>query len=446
MEIDTSLKMSTDTIEIQTKPGYKHTKLGWIPRDWAILTGKDISLKITKGSSPRWQGFSYQDTGVLFVTSENVRLGFMDISRPKYLPVKFNDKAKNSVLQKGDILINIVGASIGRSCIFTIDEIANINQAVCLLRPKTQFSSIYLSNFLQLSTSVTRLLNTQTESARPNLTLEDIRNFQFLLPPLPEQQKIAQILSTWDKAIEQQEQLIKKKERLKQGLMQQLLSGKKRFPGFDGKWEEYAFGDVFDFLKTYSFSRAQLTDEANVSDTLYFHYGDIHATYSQPIVNCTVTKVPWLLPDFSVQSSNSYLQDGDLIIADASEDYEGVGACIELSGLNGKKAISGLHTIAVRDKSGLTAQYFRAYILKNPMVALRVKQIATGSKVYGISKTNMTKLTIILPPIEEQEKIASILSSADEEIKVLKQRLDKLKCQKKGLMQKMLTGEVRVKV
>ncbi len=162
-----------------TKPFFNST----IPSDWQVRRGEDISDKITKGSSPNWQGFQYQDEGVLFVTSENVRDGFLDISEPKYLPIAFNDKLKNSVLQKGDILINIVGASIGRSCIYNVGTIANTNQAVCILRPNETVLREYISYFLQLPKSVDKLLGTQSDSARPNLTLEDIRNFQFLLPP-----------------------------------------------------------------------------------------------------------------------------------------------------------------------------------------------------------------------------------------------------------------------
>jgi len=75
-----------------------------VPNGWNQLKGKEITSKITKGSSPKWQGFDYQKEGTLFVTSENVRDGFLDISSPKYLPLEFNQKLKNSQLEKGDIL------------------------------------------------------------------------------------------------------------------------------------------------------------------------------------------------------------------------------------------------------------------------------------------------------------------------------------------------------
>ncbi len=86
--------------------------------EWQEKEASEITTKITKGSSPNWQGFQYQDEGVLFITSENVRDGYLDVSAPKYLPHTFNDKQKSSKLINGDLLINIVGASIGRICEF----------------------------------------------------------------------------------------------------------------------------------------------------------------------------------------------------------------------------------------------------------------------------------------------------------------------------------------
>ena len=182
-----------------------------IPAGWAFRKGIEISEKITKGASPKWQGFEYQNEGVLFVTSENVRDGELDISQPKYLPLSFNNKMKNSILQQGDILINIVGASIGRSCIYDRIISANINQAVCLVRTHENISKEYISFYLQHPLTIQKLFDTQSDSARPNLTLEDIRDFKFLIPPLPEQKAIATVLSLMDSAIQKTNQLIAQK-------------------------------------------------------------------------------------------------------------------------------------------------------------------------------------------------------------------------------------------
>ena len=199
-----------------------------IPEGWSVKKGKDIASLITKGASPKWQGFEYCDSGTLFVTSENVRDGFLDISNPKFLPSAFSEKQKRSILKNGDILINIVGASIGRSCLYNRDIPANINQAVCLFRCNSLVHNFYTLLYLSLPKTIRTLLETQTESARPNLSLTDISLLNFLLPPLPEQEKIAEILGTWDEAIEKLSSLIEQKKLLKKGLMQKLLTGKVR--------------------------------------------------------------------------------------------------------------------------------------------------------------------------------------------------------------------------
>lgn len=208
---------------------FKKTKIGTIPDNWDLVKGEDISSVITKGASPGWQGFSYQSDGMLFVTSENVRNGVLDIKNPKFLPLEFHNKLKNSQLKNGDILINIVGASIGRSCLYKSHHLeANINQAICLLRTNETILSPFVSQFLQHNTTIKRLISSQNGSARQNLSLADIRDFLFVRPSLFEQEKILTILSTVDKKIELNQNLKEKLNQLKKGLMLDLLSGKVR--------------------------------------------------------------------------------------------------------------------------------------------------------------------------------------------------------------------------
>lgn len=208
-------------------------------------------------------------------------------------------------------------------------------------------------------------------------------------------------------------------------------------------WTTPKISEVFQFINTTSFSRDQLNYEAD-NDLYYIHYGDIHATYKKPLLDFEIeTNVPKLNSDVVLPASIQYLKDGDVIIADASEDYEGVGEAIEIKNLNGKTAVSGLHTFAFRDFEGKTVAGFRTYIFKNPNVKKALKTIATGSKVYGISKGNIQKFKIVLPPLQEQQKIAQILATWDVAIikqeAVIKEKQEK----KKALMQLLLTGKKR---
>jgi len=208
---------------------FKKIKLGEIPEEWDVVKGSGISELISKGASPRWQGFEYQNDGMIFVTSENVRNGYLDLSITKFLPLEFYHKLKNSQLKQGDILINIVGASIARSCLYDGHyQYANINQAVCLMRVKDSVSQQYILQYLQSPEVISRLLVSQGGSARANLSLTDIRNFDFILPKREEQQKIAEILSAVDEKISVNKKLKAKLTLLKKGLMQDLLNGRVR--------------------------------------------------------------------------------------------------------------------------------------------------------------------------------------------------------------------------
>ncbi|MDP2686984.1 MAG: restriction endonuclease subunit S [Aequorivita sp.] len=209
------------------------------------------------------------------------------------------------------------------------------------------------------------------------------------------------------------------------------------------EWETPRIDEVFDFLSTNSLSRSQLNYETE--DGVYnIHYGDIHTTYKQPILDFDIeNRVPKINRDIVLSQNIDFLKDGDLVIADASEDYEGVGEAIELKNINGKKVTSGLHTFAFRDKTYETAEGFRVYIFRNLLVKKALKTIATGSKVYGISKGNIQKFRIVLPPLPEQQKIAAILSTWDSAIAKQQQLIAAKQEFKKGLMQLLLTGKKR---
>lgn len=215
-------------------------------------------------------------------------------------------------------------------------------------------------------------------------------------------------------------------------------------------WTTPDFGTVFSFLKSFSFSREQLTNEKTANEIRNIHYGDIHATYENEILDFEVEQtVPYLL-DGLIDKKNfddekfPSLQDGDLIIADASEDYEGVCDCVELKNLNGSKVVSGLHTFAARGKKEKIALGFRTYALNHPQVVRELRRLATGTSVYGVSKTNLIKVKLPLPPHKEQEEIAYILSLMDTAINKNNLLIAERELQKKWLLQNLLTGKKRL--
>ena len=155
------------------------------PKDgWQYYSIREIASLITKGASPKWQGNKYVTSdGILFITSENVREGFLDVSSPKYVDTGFNIKQKRSILKKYDVLVNIVGASIGRAAIFDIDvDNANINQAVALVRLKDIVLPQYLCCYLNSSMAEQFYSSMKKDTARANLSLENISDIVFPCP------------------------------------------------------------------------------------------------------------------------------------------------------------------------------------------------------------------------------------------------------------------------
>lgn len=210
-------------------------------------------------------------------------------------------------------------------------------------------------------------------------------------------------------------------------------------------WKYFPFGDVFEFIQSNALSREQLTFDEHEGEIFNIHYGDIHSTYKSDILDFDKEEKVPRIKDVIESKSLAFLKEGDLVIADASEDYKGVAANLEIRNIKNRKVTGGLHTFVARDKSGLTAQGFRTYILKNPAITTDLKKLATGSKVYGVSKTNLATLKVLLPTEKEQIKIAKILSTWDNAIESLEQLIAKKEGTKKALMQQLLTGKKRFK-
>ncbi|NQZ85257.1 MAG: restriction endonuclease subunit S [Nanoarchaeales archaeon] len=193
---------------------------------------ENLTEIITKGSSPRWQGINYvQEPELLFITSKNVGEGKLIMKKKQYLEIKFNDTQKRSILKYGDVLTNIVGASIGRTAIYNLNELANINQAVCILRCiNSKLSNSYLMNLLNSPYLKKILHDNEVDGARANLSLTFFKNLEIPLPTLLEQEKIVKQLDTLSEKTKMLEGIYSSKlidlEDLKKSVLEQAFSGK----------------------------------------------------------------------------------------------------------------------------------------------------------------------------------------------------------------------------
>lgn len=236
-EIETQFTRLDATVKalnsIKVKLGtYRNSVLREMFKDKTKVKLEEISLLITKGASPKWQGISYttDKTGVLFVTSENVRNGYLQVSKDKYVEAKFNEKQKRSILRKGDILLNIVGASIGRVAIFDDNRTANINQAVALIRLSEQKYQKYLCYFLNSYIAISYYNEQKVDVARANLSLKDVSNIPVPICSVSEAESVVEGIESRFSIIDKLEQTINKAlikaEQLRKSMLKSAFEGK----------------------------------------------------------------------------------------------------------------------------------------------------------------------------------------------------------------------------
>ncbi len=425
------------------KPGYKQTEVGVIPEDWDTPSIGAYRPFVTSGSRG-WAAY-YAEYGSPFIRITNLNRGsiYLDLDDLRFVAIPpQNTEGQRTVLQDDDLLISIT-ADIGIVGIVSheLPKPAYINQHIALVRfDRGRISPKYVTYCLG-SERTQRIFRALTDSgAKAGMNLTTVQQIRFAAPPtLAEQEAIAAALSDADALIDSLEQLIAKKRLLKQGAMQDLLTGKKRLPGFGGDWEVKTFGEIFVFLPTATNSRSDLESDG---DAYYIHYGDIHTRFHSHLDFFT-TSPPRI--DRDKCPSAACLRNGDWVMADASEDYDGVGKTIEIQGLGAdEEAVSGLHTFLLREKTPTFAPGFKGHLGNLKSLHEQYLRVATGMKVYGVSKTALRELELPVPSIPEQTAIAAILSDMDAEIAALEAKLAKARQVKQGMMQELLTGKTRL--
>ncbi len=217
-----------------------------------------------------------------------------------------------------------------------------------------------------------------------------------------------------------------------------------RFPEFSGEWEKKRYNEIYSFYSTNSFSRDNLNYDNGAVKNI--HYGDIHTKFST-LFDINKELVPFINSgiDISKIKEENYCIEGDLVIADASEDYNDIGKTIEIINLNNVKTVAGLHTFLARPNKHKMALGFSGYMLQSDKVRKQVKTIAQGTKVLGLTTGRLGKVELYIPDEKEQQKIASFLTAVDSKIELLQKKKQGLEQYKKGVMQQIFTQQLRFK-
>lgn len=410
--------------------GYKNTKLGIVPDSWKTYKLSNV-LKLFIEPLDMDDDKEYE----LITVRRSGKIDSRGIYQGKNILVKtqFYIRENNFVISKrqvshgafGLVPANLDGAIVSNEYnVFKTDE-TKIN---------TKFLRYYARHpkFWQSFYSYSDGIHIEKLLFKTTSWLKQ----RFPFPTLKEQEIIAQILSTWDEAIVKQEELIKEKEQLKKGLMQKLLSGEVRFDGFNDEWEEYTLGNIG---KAFSGLSGKTAEDFGHGDDRYITYKSI---FDSSEIDLNRLENVYI----GTNENQNLVQFGDVFFTISSETPEEVGMSsvllqeVKNTYLNSFCFGYRINNFNILEPS-FARFYFRSFYMRDKLMRL-----AQGSTRFNLSKNKVLKLKVKLPSHVEQQKIAEVLSLVDNELTLLKNEFKELKLQKKGLMQQLLTGEVRVKV
>lgn len=394
---------------------FKQTEIGMIPHDWDVRKVGDL---MSIGSGETITANSFIINGKYPVFGGNGIRGYYD---------DFN-------LNGEYILIGRVGALCGNIHITQGKSFASEHALVC--RPQIPYDNIFVAEHLRMM----NLGQYSGASAQPVLAARKLQELPIVYAPANEQSNVGSTIKSVNRLIKSLYELIEKKRAIKTGAMSQLLSGKLRLPGFTKPWITSTLDEIGYLLSNNTLSRDNLTESGTIGN---IHYGDILIKFGA-VLDLDKATIPFIIPELSEKFLKAHwAKDGDIIFADTAEDCT-VGKATELINVKNRRIVSGLHTFWFRPNKKF-ASHFLGYAVNSKEFHQQVIPVISGTKVCSISKPNLLNFTLSYPSdIEEQKAIAKVLTDMDDEIFALEEKLKKYEQLKKGMMQQLLTGKIRL--
>jgi type I restriction enzyme S subunit len=435
----------------QLPEGYKKTEVGVIPEDWEVVLLGDCADKVGSGITPAGGSRVYKTYGRPFIRSQNIGWGLLKLDDLAYIDEKTHQSFASSEIKKNDVLLNITGASIGRSSIAD-DRIArgNVNQHVCIIRPIQEKLNFRFLNFVILSKNGQKQIDSfQSGSNREGLNYGQIRSFKIAKPiQIKEQKAIAQTLSDVDALIAALDKLIAKKRHIKTATMQQLLTGKTRLPGFgDGKgykksevgvipedWELKAIKELnFDISDGNYSSKYPTSNEFKITGVPFIRANNIG---QMTVID---DDMRFISVDKHSQLLKGHLRKNDILITTRGD----IGQIALVPDRHINSNINA-QIVRINTKDSQIYSIYFAYFLLQDTIQKIIKNMQTGSALKQLPVSRLTTLAVAIPPLPEQKAIAQVLSDIDSEITALEKRRAKTQAIKQGMMQELLTGKTRL--
>lgn len=400
--------------EQQISEGYKQTSVGVIPTGWNYTEFANFVTLSKKKYNPN----ESEVLPCIELEHFNQEIGSLN----GWTFSNFQKSTKN-VFEIGDILFGKLRPYLRKFWLAEFDGVCS--SEVWVLKPQKNISNDFIYRTIQ-SNRFIQIANVSSGSKMPRADWDYVSEFPFLLPPLPEQQKIAEILSAWDKAIETCQKIIEEMKRRNKRLLNEIINS-----NLDEKVELGKLGKTFNGL-------VNKTKDDFGSGKPYISYLNVFQNFQ--------TANNFQLVSILKDENQQRIKYGDILFTVSSETPEEVGmSSVVLFEPQELYLNSFCFGLRLYNFETLSARY-ASYYFRSSLFRRQVCRLAQGATRYNLSKTEFLKIEIAIAKIDSQNKIADILDTAASELKHYEEKLANLKLQKKGLMQQLLTGKVRVRI
>ncbi|MDX4945473.1 restriction endonuclease subunit S [Providencia manganoxydans] len=376
----------------------------------------EISSKIGSGSTPKGGASVYCTSGIPFIRSQNINNNSLQLDDIVYIPTELNEKMKSSKVKPNDILLNITGASIGRSCVAPLYFTqGNVNQHVCIIR-LTHGNPKFFQSYLSSSKGQELINGFQSGSGREGLNFQNIKSMRIFAPTIEEQNKIADFLSSVDEKIALQSSKVELLRQYKKGILQKLFSQKIRFKDSNGivfpKWTRQSISDI-----------AEVNPKSKVLPD-DFIYIDLESVQSGRLVQFKK------MSKIDAPSRAQRLLKFDDVLFQLVRPYQKNN----LHFREQQVCVASTGYVQLRAKCNAA---FLFQLLHLDGFTDQVMNRCTGTSYPAINSSDLASIQCEIPCLEEQRKIANFLVSIDDKINLENTKLDKLKQWKQGLLQQM---------
>ncbi len=374
--------------------------------------------------------------GIPFINAGDLQEGRVNLATVNKITREKFYQLSGAKIKRGDILYCLRG-TLGKNAFVDSFNEGTVASSLVDIRPKN-IDSQYLFTILNSDIEYRQRIRCDEGAAQPNLSAKNLANFDIPVPEIGEQVKIGRYFETLSNLIALHQRKLTKLQLLKKSMLTKMFpkDGTRvpeiRFQGFHGDWEQRKLGEVFTSLKNNTLSRSNLNDGQGTIQNI--HYGDVLIKYGE-YLDVRKEKIPFVNPS-TILSNIDFLQNGDIIFADTAEDAT-VGKCTEISGIDGHKVVSGLHTMPFRPVVKFAEGYLGFY-LNSSAYHDQLIPLMQGIKVTSISKRALHDTLLTYPPDRrEQSRLGEFFIHLDYLIAIHQRKLSKLQKIKQAMLSKL---------